>query len=78
MNKITVDNLVKVFKKRRVVKGVSFDIEEGKAFAEVNIGGERRTLYDDTAVGFDAQGREVVRVTVDEPIHERPGKLNSI
>ena len=55
-----------------------FDIEEGPAFAELNIGGEPMTLYNDTAVGFDRDGNEIVRVTVDEPIHTRPGKLNSI
>ncbi len=56
----------------------SYEIEEGPAFAEVNIGGEAVTLYNDTVIGFDSKGRELVRVTVDEPIHERPGKLNSI
>lgn len=55
-----------------------FDIEEGPAYAELNIGGEPMTLYNDTAVGFDRDGNEIVRVTVDEPIHTRPDKLNSI
>ena len=35
-------------------------------------------LFDDTVIGFDSQGNEVVRVSVNEPMHERPGKLNSI
>lgn len=56
----------------------SYEIEEGPAFAEITVDGEPVTLYDDTVIGFDSQGREIVRVTVDEPIHERPGKLNSI
>jgi nitrate reductase beta subunit len=56
----------------------SYAIEQGPPFAEVNIGGQPTTLYDDTIVGFDSTGREVVRVNVDEPVHERPGKLNSI
>lgn len=55
-----------------------FDIEEGEAFDEITVGGERITLYNDTAIGLDERGREVVRVTVDEPVYERPGKLNSI
>jgi nitrate reductase beta subunit len=56
----------------------SYAIEEGPPFTEVTIGGEAVTLYDDTVVGFDSRGREVVRVSVDEPVHERRGKLNSI
>ncbi|HEX6237739.1 MAG TPA: hypothetical protein VFZ68_11125, partial [Acidimicrobiales bacterium] len=56
----------------------SYEIEEGPPFAEITVGGEKVTLYDDTVIGFDSQGREIVRVTVDEPVHERPGKLNSI
>lgn len=55
-----------------------FDIDEGPAYAELNIGGEPMTLYNDTAIGFDRDGKEIVRVTVDEPIHTRPEKLNSI
>ena len=56
----------------------SYEIEEGPAFSEVTVGGEKVTLYDDTVIGFDSTGREIVRVSVDEPMHERPGKLNSI
>jgi nitrate reductase beta subunit len=29
-------------------------------------------MYDDTVIGFDKQGREVVRLNVEEPVHERP------
>jgi nitrate reductase / nitrite oxidoreductase, beta subunit len=56
----------------------SYSIEQGPLFAEVNVGGQPLTLYDDTVIGFDSQRREVVRVSVDEPVHERSGKLNSI
>jgi nitrate reductase beta subunit len=56
----------------------SYEIEEGPPLAEVTVRGEKVTLYDDTVIGFDSTGREIVRVTVDEPIHERPGKLNSL
>jgi nitrate reductase beta subunit len=56
----------------------SFDIEKGDAFEEIVVGGERMTLYDDTAIGRDEDGNEIVRVKVSEPIYERPEKLNSI
>jgi hypothetical protein len=36
-------------------------------------------MYNDTVIGFDAKDREAVRLTVVEPIHERPvERLNSI
>jgi len=36
-------------------------------------------MYDDTVIGFDAKDREVTRLTVVEPIYERPAeRLNSI
>ena len=52
MNKITVDNLVKVFKKRRVVKGVSFDIEEGEVVGLLgpNDAGKTTSFY--MIIGF--------------------------
>jgi hypothetical protein len=36
-------------------------------------------MYNDTAIGFDREGNEIVRVNVEEPIHVRPNKhSNSI
>jgi hypothetical protein len=36
-------------------------------------------MYDDTVIGFDAKDREIVRLSVVEPLHERPmERLNSI
>ncbi|MCP3991618.1 MAG: nitrate oxidoreductase subunit beta [Actinomycetia bacterium] len=56
----------------------SFEIERGEPFTEITVDGRRVTLYDDTAIGFDRDGSEIVRVNVDEPVFERPDKLNSI
>ena len=56
----------------------SFEIEQGDAFAEITVAGERVTLYDDTAIGYREDGSEIVRVNVNEPVYERPDKLNSI
>jgi nitrate reductase beta subunit len=56
----------------------SFDVEEGERVGEVVVGGEPYEIFNDTAVGFDADGREIVRIRVEEPLHERPLKVNSI
>ena len=56
----------------------SFDVEEGEKVGEIAVGGQAYEVYDDTAIGFGADGHEVVRVSVEEPIFERPLKVNSI
>jgi nitrate reductase beta subunit len=56
----------------------SFDIEEGPKLSEIMVGGDPLELFDDTVVGFDRDGREVVRVRVEDPLIERPGKINSL
>jgi nitrate reductase beta subunit len=56
-----------------------FEIEQGPKVREAVIDGQPWTMYADTVVGFDRAGREIVRVPVDEPIHERPApRPNSI
>ena len=48
--------------------------------AELTIAGQKRELFNDTVVGFDSNGKEIVRVSVDEPLIERPDRftLNTI
>ena len=48
-----------------------FEIERGEKIQELNIGGRVHEIYDDTVIGFDSQGAEIVRVTVEEPVYER-------
>ncbi len=55
-----------------------FDIEQGPKVEEITVNGRTQEIFNDTVVGFDSQGQELVRVTVMEPFFERPGKLNSI
>jgi nitrate reductase beta subunit len=56
-----------------------FEIEEGPLVLETEVNGQPWKMYNDTVIGFDAKGREAVRLTVVEPIHERPKeRLNSI
>ncbi len=49
-----------------------YEIEEGPKVFETEVHGKPFTQYDDTVIGFDDQGNEVVRINVNEPIHERP------
>ena len=56
-----------------------FEIEEGPLVHETEINGQPWQMYNDTVIGFDAKGREAVRLSVVEPLHERPPeRLNSI
>ena len=56
----------------------SFDVKEGAKLSEIMVGGEPLELFDDTVIGFDRDGREIVRVRVEDPLIERPGMINSI
>lgn len=56
-----------------------FEIEEGPLVLETEINGKPWQMYNDTVIGFDALNREVARLPVVEPLHERPAeRLNSI
>jgi nitrate reductase beta subunit len=56
-----------------------FEIEEGPKVFETEIDGKPWSMYDDTVIGFDQKGREIVRLNVEEPIHQRPApRVNSI
>ncbi|MGD9935190.1 MAG: 4Fe-4S dicluster domain-containing protein [Dehalococcoidia bacterium] len=50
----------------------SFKIEKGPKIQDLTLNGVRREIYDDVVVGYDSQGREVVRVGVEEKVFERP------
>jgi nitrate reductase beta subunit len=49
----------------------SYKVEQGPKTGELNIGGQVREMFNDTVVGYDSQGKEIVRVSVDEPLIER-------
>ncbi|MCH7731070.1 MAG: 4Fe-4S dicluster domain-containing protein [Candidatus Marinimicrobia bacterium] len=61
-----------------------FDIKKGPQIYEKQLtlsDGSKKVLvvYNDTAIGYNKEGKECVRVTVEEPIYERPAKhFNSI
>jgi hypothetical protein len=56
-----------------------FEIEAGPLVHETEVNGQPWQMYNDTVIGFDAKDREAARLSVVEPIHERPAeRLNSI
>lgn len=56
-----------------------YEIEEGPLVREAEVNGKPWQMFNDTVIGFDAQDREIVRLSVVEPLHERPmERLNSI
>jgi len=56
-----------------------FRIEKGRKVKDAVIGGKKWSMYDDTVIGYDRRGKEIVRLSVMEPFHVRPAKyLNSI
>ncbi len=56
-----------------------YEIEEGEAVYEGTYRGRPLTLYNDTVIAFGANGKEIFRTTVEEPLHVRPAEhANSI
>ncbi len=56
-----------------------FEIKEGPKVFEKKINGKPWALFNDTVIGYDVNGKEVVRMTVEEGIQKRPAERpNSI
>ncbi len=56
-----------------------YEIKEGPKVFETHIDGKPWSMYNDTAIGFDKKGREIVRLSVQEPSYVRPKEhVNSI
>jgi len=56
-----------------------YEIQEGPLVYETTINGKKWQMFNDTAIGLDREGKEIVRVSVEEPIYVRqPQYLNSI
>jgi nitrate reductase / nitrite oxidoreductase, beta subunit len=56
-----------------------YEIEPGEKRFETTIRGKKFELYNDTAIAFGSDGKELFRTTVEEPFHIRPDKhANSI
>ncbi|MBM3214250.1 nitrate oxidoreductase subunit beta [Candidatus Poribacteria bacterium] len=57
---------------RRII--FKYEIEEGEKVYETTINGKPWAMYNDTVIGFGKDGKEIVRTTVEEPLHVRPDK----
>ncbi|MDE3094869.1 MAG: nitrate oxidoreductase subunit beta [Chloroflexota bacterium] len=56
-----------------------FEVVNGHKIGEMNVAGKTMELFNDTVVGFDRNGKEIVRQSVMEPLHDRgPKYLNTI
>jgi nitrate reductase beta subunit len=56
-----------------------YELKEGPKIYETTLNGKPWALYNDTIIGYGKDGSEIVRLTVQEPIHQRPKeRLNSI
>jgi nitrate reductase beta subunit len=56
-----------------------YEIKEGEKIFETRIDGKPWAMYNDTIIGYGKDGQELVRVTVEEPVHQRPAeRMNSI
>jgi nitrate reductase beta subunit len=56
-----------------------YQIEEGPKVFETEVHGKHFTLYNDTIIGLDEHGKEIIRTQVEEPFYVRPDKhQNSI
>lgn len=56
-----------------------YEIEEGEKVVDTEINGRPWQMFNDTVIGFDKEGSEVVRLSVQEPFHVRPQQYqNSI
>jgi nitrate reductase beta subunit len=49
-----------------------YEIEDGPKVFETEIHGKPFTMYDDTVIAFDRNGKELFRTKVEEPVHVRP------
>jgi nitrate reductase beta subunit len=57
----------------------SYRIEAGPKIFETTINGRKWEMFNDTVIGLDRAGKEVVRLSVQEPVYTRPAQhLNSI
>ena len=49
-----------------------YELKEGPKVFETEIHGKPFTMYNDTIIGYNQAGKEVVRTQVEEPFHVRP------
>jgi nitrate reductase beta subunit len=56
-----------------------YEIKEGPKIFETVLNGKKFETFNDTVIGYAADGTKIVEVSVEEPVHLRPEKhANSI
>jgi nitrate reductase beta subunit len=56
-----------------------YEIIEGPKIFERTVNGKPWSIYNDTVVGYSKNGKEIARISVEEPKYVRPDKhYNSI
>jgi nitrate reductase beta subunit len=56
-----------------------YEIKPGPKVFETTIHGRKFELYNDTIIGYGADGSKIIETTVEEPLHQRPNRhANSI
>jgi nitrate reductase beta subunit len=56
-----------------------YEVIPGKKVFDGTVSGKKWEMYNDTVVGYGKDGKEIVRLSVNEPLHIRPDKhYNSI
>jgi len=56
-----------------------YEIKEGPKVFETEVNGRAFALYNDTVIGYDRRGQQIIETTVEEPFHLRPEPhVNSI
>jgi nitrate reductase beta subunit len=56
-----------------------YEVKPGPRVYQTRINGKPWSLYNDTVIGYDEKGNELVRTSVEEPFHRRPKeRSNSI
>lgn len=51
-----------------------YEIEPGEKVFETTINGRKWEMFNDTVIGLDKKGQEIVKVKVEEPIYVRPDR----
>jgi len=69
LNTITIDNLVKIFKKRKVVKGISFNFHEGEIVGLLGPNGAGKTTTFYMIVGFIKADNGTIKLNSDNINH---------
>ena len=69
------------FRSNRAMHQRPYKIEKGDKVSEIEVtlpSGKKKVqeIYNDTAIGFNKLGKEVTRITIEEPTFERDSQMH--